>query len=264
MAEFQGFSGPYAAPARPDLRMAAGCNLLQRTKDPGNILIVDTTNLATEVSPVLSEERYRILAATDGREGLRVFQQERPDAVMLDTCLPGGDGFHVLRSLHSQADTPVAVSDLATEDDAVRSFDLGADDYLVKPLRPRELLARIRALQRRRGQGLLRAATQGQEDLSLGGIILSPRRHEVVVHESRAHLTPLEFKIRWRLMLHADEVIHPRSLVEYAWGYEGDGDEDLVRVHISRLRKKLASFGDAARHLLTVPGYGYKFQVWVD
>ena len=235
------------------------------TDASGTVLIIETANLATEVSSMLTQERFRILATGDGREGLRVFQQERPDVVILDACLPGGDGFHVLRSLRSQADVPVVmISAQDTEDDAVRSFDLGADDYLVKPLRPRELIARIRALQRRAGQMRLRTAAQSQEDLSLGGITLSPRRHEVVVHESRAHLTPLEFKILWLLMLHADEVLHSRTLVEYAWGYEGDGDEDLVRVHISRLRKKLASFGDAARHLATVPGYGYKFQVWVD
>ncbi|WP_025745747.1 response regulator [Kallotenue papyrolyticum] len=214
------------------------------------ILIVDDEPTITEfLATGLSYEGYTVATAADGTSALRVAADFQPDVVILDLMLPGQDGFEVCRRLRSTGDVAILMLTARDEvDDTVRGLDEGADDYIVKPFKFKELLARIRAVMRRR-QG------RAPQVLQIGPLWLDRDAREVRLGGRPVHLTPLEFDLLEALMSHPRQVLSKETLLNRVWGYTYVGDSNVVEVHISALREKLE---DHQRQLIqTVRGVGY-------
>lgn len=198
----------------------------------------------------------RVIGAGDGEVGLRAFDAEDPDLVVLDVMLPRRNGFEVLRAIRQVSDVPVLMlTHRGEEADQVRGLALGADDYVIKPFAHRVLLARIQALLRRSGAA---EPARALPDLAIGEIQMDFRLQQVYVRGEPAALTPIEYKLLYQLVRNAGRVLPSAVLISRVWG-EGDGaTRDHLKVYISRLRAKLARAG-AGRCIETAPGVGYRF-----
>ncbi len=214
------------------------------------ILVVDDEPTITEfLATGLSYEGYAVATAPDGATALRIAADFQPDLVILDLMLPGHDGFEVCRRLRGVGDVAVIMLTARDElDDKVRGLEEGADDYVVKPFKFKELLARIRAVARRR-------RGHAPQVIQIGAVCLNRDAREVSVDGRPVHLTPLEFELLETLMTHPRQVLSKEALLNRVWGYTYLGDSNIVEVHISSLREKL---GDQQRRLIqTVRGVGY-------
>lgn len=225
------------------------------TAEPAQILIVDDEPIVREtLSAALQSSGDHVLAVDSGESALAILGSGSFDLVILDVGLPGISGFETLRQIRSRSDIPVVmVTASGTLTERVAGFDLGADDYLVKPLELPELSRRVRAILRRsRG-------TSGRMDDQLAGpdgIVMRLRSHSVVVGTEDVMLTPKEFAVLRLLLERRGEVINPDELSLKIWGYETFGSRNFVEAHVSRLRSKLtkAGAGDVVR---TMRGVGY-------
>ena len=220
------------------------------------ILVVDDeVSLVDSIRFLLEQNGFRVLAASTGPEGLQRALQERPDLVLLDVMLPGQDGFEVCRSLRSQGfRQPVLLLTARDEEiDSVLGLELGADDYITKPFRHRELLARIKAHLRRGNQ------TQSPE-LRSAGLELLPERREAFLEGRRLDLTPREFQLLQYFMEHARKALSRERILESVWGYDYDGEARVVNVTIQRLRDKLEADPGQPQRIVTVRGVGYKLE----
>lgn len=218
------------------------------------ILVVDDDlELAALIGFALRQAGYLVVQAADGHAALQVFEQERPDLVILDVNLPQLDGFEVCRQLRSRAATPIMLLTVrAAEDDQVRGLDLGADDYLTKPFSPRTLLARVRALLRR--AGLERAAQPHHQ----GDILLDPEAQSVAIAGGPpVRLTNLEFRLLHYLLANAEHPVPFERLIGQIWGYHSSGDRHLLKQLVHRLRQKIERDPAAPIYLVTVPNVGY-------
>jgi two-component system OmpR family response regulator len=214
------------------------------------ILVVDDEPTITEfLATGLSYEGYSVRTVDNGAEALQIVREFRPDLVILDVMLPGLDGFEVLQRLRHSDDIAVLMLTARDElDDTVRGLEGGADDYLVKPFKFKELLARVRSVLRRRRVAL-------PHSLQSGDIRLDRDTHQVSVADAPVYLTPREFDLLEALMSHPNQVLTKETLLNRVWGYEYVGDTNVVEVHISALREKL---GDRDRQRIqTVRGVGY-------
>lgn len=221
------------------------------------ILIVDDDRDLTDIlSYALKMKGYSVITATDGTQGIERFRQDQPDLIILDLTLPKMDGFEVCKTVRQESTTPIIMLTVrASEEDTVTGFRMGADDYVAKPFSPRLLIARIEAV-------LRRAALPAETDknrLIAGSVVLDPQRNEVSRGPEKIKLTPLEFRLLRYLVLKSGEVVQTTELVERVWGYEGGGDNNLVRTHIRHIREKLEEDPSRPRYLKTVPGVGYTF-----
>jgi DNA-binding response OmpR family regulator len=224
------------------------------------LLADDDHDLVEMISFVLQRDGYKVVTAFDGAAALKAFEAEAPDLVVLDLNMPKRSGLDVLRAIRASSLTPVVMlSVVADEDHIVDALDSGADDYLQKPFRPRELRARTRALLRRSRQPVPAQAAR-QMPITLGDIHLDPQRHEVTVDGRPARLTPTEFSLLAYLMRNHDMVLDASSIVASVWGYDADENEDVIRVTISRLRHKIEPDPTHPIYIINVPGVGYKFQ----
>lgn len=193
------------------------------------------------------------LAAADGRDGIRSFFENRPDLLVLDLGLPGLDGWQILERVREVSDAPVLVLTAAGEKPAkVRGLDGGADDYVTKPFDSDELIARVRALLRRRGAGAAELEVLSDEALTL-----DEAQRRVAVSGAEVQLTPTEFKLLATLMRNRGQVVTQEQLLEEVWGNAG-GDPRQVRLYVSYLRRKLADAG--IDPVETVRGFGYRFR----
>ncbi len=218
------------------------------------ILVVDDEPNITEFLRVgLGYEGYQVTTVADGREGLRRAEMESYDLVVLDVMLPGLDGFEVCKRLRAISDVPILM--LTAKDevaDRVTGLDLGADDYLTKPFSFVELLARVRAILRRRGVGPMQAVLRAAD------VMLDREARSV---QRAGHLVPLtgkEFDLLEFLMSHPRQVFRREVILDRVWGYDFAGDTNLVDVHIGHLRDKLDD--RPARLIQTVRGVGYMWQ----
>ena len=224
------------------------------------LLADDDRELVGIVSYVFLREGYKVVTAHDGATALQAFEAEAPDLVVLDLNMPKRSGLEVLRAIRKRAATPVLVLSVMTaEEHVVDALDSGADDYLEKPFRPRELRARVRALLRRSQERALGASRQ-ELPLELGDTRLDPRIHEVVVAGRAVRLTPTEFALLSHLMRNHETVVGSSSLMVNVWGYDSDENDDVIRVAISRLRRKIEPDPSHPVHIVNVPGFGYRFQ----
>jgi DNA-binding response OmpR family regulator len=215
----------------------------------GDTETIDLTQYA------LREYGYTVIAAHDGLHALRRWEAEQPDLVIVNVRLPGSDGFEVCRTIRQRSNTPVIlVSDRAADEDAVRGFEAGADDYIAKPFSHRQLAMRIRAvLNRSRGA----IAEKVLPQLQLGpGISLDLESRELRRGEQVVRLTPLEFRIVFLLALSPGRVVSTSRLVDYAWTYEA-ADPSMVKIHISRIRGKLKELGCDPSALKSIRWVGY-------
>jgi DNA-binding response OmpR family regulator len=225
------------------------------------ILVADDDRELVELLDyALKRDGHCVVLAYDGLTALQLIQMEKPDLVLLDVNMPKQDGLEVLRELRRRSKVPVLVLTVRTDEESVvTALELGADDYMYKPFRPRELRARVHSLLRRQ-QGWPAMNLAAAEKLLFGDICLDPLSRQVWVRGKTVKLTPTEFSLLHFLMLNRDGVVRPSSIVANVWGYDADETDDVVRVFVSRLRHKIERDPSNPRSIVNVPGFGYMFQ----
>ncbi|WP_322496044.1 response regulator transcription factor [Chloroflexus sp.] len=224
-----------------------------------NILVVDDDIPSAKLTSYLLEEAgYRVLRAHDATSIMQVIEQHNPDLILLDIMMPKIDGFEVCRQIRRNSDVPIIFLSARSQlQDRVTGLQIGGDDYLVKPFEPSELLARVEAVLRRRNADMLNTSTR----LSQGNITLDPVEHKVIFTDGRVvELTPLEFRLLYYLMKNAGRIVNVTQILSKVWGYDYEGESNLVAVYIRRLRTKVEEDPDHPRHVITVRNLGYKFE----
>lgn len=239
------------------------------------LIIEDEANIAQVIRLYLEQAGYTVISAADGVAGLELHAREHPDLVILDLMLPALDGMEVCRRIRAWAETPILMLTARQgEEDRIAGLESGADDYLVKPFSPRELVSRVKAILRRSATS---SSTNSQEarsinaheeddkgkanneELRFGGLIINIPARRVMVNGEVITLTVKEFDLLVTLASNPDRVFTRESLLNQVWGYTYLGDGRTVDVHIGTLRKKLETSVGAPHHIQTVWGVGYKF-----
>jgi DNA-binding response OmpR family regulator len=220
--------------------------------DTQTILVVeDEEGIASFVAAYLRKDGFDVRTTGSGREALAIVDADKPALVLLDLMLPDVDGMEVCRRIRARGELPVLMLTARDDDlDKIAGLEAGADDYLTKPFNPRELVARVRAILRRSGDGAQREGGI----LRHGELVLDAGRRECRVGEEEIRLAPKEFDLLWELIDHRGLVLTRDQLLERVWGYTFAGDTRTVDVHVRQLRRKL---GDASP-VVTVWGIGYK------
>jgi two-component system, OmpR family, response regulator MtrA len=223
------------------------------TGSRGRVLVVDDDlALAEMLGIVLRGEGFDPVFCADGSEAIHVFRESRPDIVLLDLMLPGRDGIEVCRAIRAESGTPVVMLTAKSDTiDIVVGLESGADDYIVKPFKPKELVARIRA-RMRRNEDL------APQELSIGDLTIDVSGHVVRRGDEQLSLTPLEFDLLVCLARKPGQVFTREALLEEVWGYRHSADTRLVNVHVQRLRSKVEHDPERPEVVLTVRGVGYK------
>ncbi|MGV8049494.1 MAG: response regulator transcription factor [Anaerolineaceae bacterium] len=221
-----------------------------------SILVVDDTrNVQAMLKEYLQSQGFEVLLAYDGREALAVFHDQKPDLILLDVMMPNMDGFQFLSKLRSESDLPVImITARQQEADIIRGFELGADDYITKPFKLRELLMRIRAVMRRAGP-----TENDSPSLIIGDITLDRSKHEVCKQDLPVELTPLEFQLLEMLMRSAGKVVKRQDMSLRLMDCGFTGSEATLKIHIRNLRLKLEDDITQPRYIETVFGIGYRF-----
>ncbi len=224
------------------------------------VMIVDDEQAIRDaLGRKLKREGYEVIACQNGLDAVRAFHSERPDIVILDIIMPEGmDGLTVCRRIREVADTPIMMlsAQAVTEDDIVDGLNAGADEYLAKPVRLNEFVARVSALLRR-AQMTTIETDQRYDD---GHLSIDLHRRQVYVNGKPEHLTPTEFKLLAVLMENAGRVVSQRDLLEQVWGREYIDDVYYPRVYISQLRRKIERDAANPAYILTEHRVGYRFE----
>ena len=221
------------------------------------LVVDDEPNIREVVGLYLRREGHAVVSASGGEEALRVYRRQRPDLVVLDLILPGSDGIEVCRRMREERRVPVIMLTARGEEaDRALGLEAGADDYVVKPFRPRELMARVSALLRET------EARAGQADggvLAFDGLRMDPVTREVVIGGAPATLTAREFDLLYHLASSPGRVFTRDELMEAVWDHEFAAEPSAVNAHVLRLREKIEAEPARPRRLLTVWGVGYRF-----
>ncbi len=223
------------------------------------VLIVDDEfAIRDALGRKLQREGFEVVLAGDGLEGLRLFHSERPDLVVLDIVMPEMSGLTVCTRIREVAETPVMMlsAQAITEEDIIEGLNAGADEYLVKPIRLNEFVARVKALLRR-SQMVSPQAESGYHD---GYLNIDLLRRQVYVNGQKIHLTPTEFKLLMVLFENAGRVVSQRDLLEQVWGPEYVDDVYYPRVYISQLRRKIEPDPANPTYIQTEHRVGYRFE----
>ena len=226
------------------------------------VLVVEDEESFVEALTVgLTREGFRVQVARDGAEALDRFDAIAPDLVLLDVMLPKISGIDVCRELRSRSKVPIIMlTAKGSEIDTVVGLEVGADDYVSKPYRLRELVARMRAVLRRRAdQSEVVVSTPG-EVLTVGDVMLDAARHEVVIRDEQASLPLKEFELLALLLENAGRVLTREVLIDRVWGHDYVGDTKTLDVHVKRLRAKVESNPSAPTRIVTIRGLGYKYE----
>lgn len=223
------------------------------------ILVVDDERSISEVvSLYLSRAGYRVRLAHDGAAALQIIAAQPPDLVVLDLMLPEVDGLEITRRLRAQGDTPIIMLTARRgETDRILGLEMGADDYVVKPFSPQELVSRVRAVLRRT-QGA--HPTSPQRALRFDGLHIDPATRLVTVDGREITLTAKEFDLLWFMASHPRQVFNRDQLLNNVWGESDFLDPSTVTVHVRRLREKIEADPSNPRYVYTVWGVGYKFE----
>jgi DNA-binding response OmpR family regulator len=227
------------------------------------VLVVDDDRKVVDlVSLYLKRDGYRVLTAYDGAQALEIAREKHPDLIILDLMLPGMDGLTVCRMLRAEGQTVpiIMLTARSLEEDKLVGLDLGADDYVTKPFSPRELVARVRAVLRRANDG----KEEGPAEIRRGDLVVDILRHEVRVGGRPVHLTAREFRLLATLAGQPGRAFTRQQLLGEAFGFDYEGLERTVDVHIMNLRRKIEEDAAHPTRILTVQGVGYKFAEEAD
>lgn len=228
--------------------------------NPKTVLIVDDeVNICELIRLYVEKEGYRAVIATDGQQAMEKFKSSAPDMVLLDIMLPVKDGWQVCREIRAINNTPIIMLTAKGETfDKVLGLELGADDYIVKPFEPKELIARMKAVLRRAANQSAEEENQDGE-LRFNGLRINPSTYEIYLGDKKIEMPPKEFELLHFLAKNTNKVFTRDQLLDEIWGYEFFGDSRTVDVHIKRIREKIET-GEHSWHLKTVWGVGYKFE----
>jgi len=223
------------------------------------LVVEDEPSFVDALMVGLRREGFRVQVAVDGAQALDVFDAVQPDLVLLDVMLPKVSGIDVCRELRRRSSVPIImVSAKGDEIDTVVGLEVGADDYVTKPYRLRELVARMRAVLRRHaGDG---AAVSPGEALVVGDVALDPESHEVTVRGAAVRLPLKEFELLELLLANAGRVLTRDTLIDRIWGADYVGDTKTLDVHVKRLRAKVEADPSSPTRIVTIRGLGYKYE----
>lgn len=218
----------------------------------------DNEQLLHILKSAAQKEGFDTCVATDGRQALKQFELHRPQIVLLDVMMPELDGFQVCREIRKESDVPVIMITARGEDfEKIMGLDIGADDYIVKPFSPGEVMARVRAVMRR----IEKSESGPEQVLSVAGLTISLENYRVSVGETEIPLTKREVDMLWTLVHGRKRAFTREMLLDLLWGYDYYGDARTVDSHIKRLRSKLDQVSHPAWEIRTIRNVGYKFEV---
>ncbi len=226
-----------------------------------HILIADDNHDITDILSTYSKmEGFEPVVAYDGEEAIRLFKKYDPEVVLLDVMMPKEDGYEVCRKIRSKSDVPVILITARGEDfDKIMGLDIGADDYIVKPFSPREVMARVRAVLRRMAKASKSNASENV--ISISNLEINLEEYSVHIGGKKIALTKKEIETMWTLASNPNKVFTRDNLLDSLWGFDYYGDSRTVNSHIKRLRAKI----DAVEHpewtIKTIWGVGYKFEL---
>ena len=223
------------------------------------LVVEDEASIAEVVSLYLKRAGFSAQIASDGRQAMTFFERRQPDLVILDLMLPEVDGLSLTRWLRDRSNVPIIMlTARRAEIDRIAGLEMGADDYVVKPFSPQELVSRVRAVMRRLGRE--QTETEPERNLSFGDLSIDPRSRVVTRKDVPIELTVKEFDMLYLLARHPKQVFTREQLLERVWGGAQYIDPGTVTVHVRRLREKIEEDPSHPMRLLTVWGIGYKFE----
>ncbi len=221
------------------------------------LLVDDDPNIRQLVNLYLEKEGFEVTMAADGLEAVKQFKLSPPSLILLDIMLPGMDGWQVCREVRKVSNIPIIMLTAKDETfDKVLGLELGADDYVVKPFDPKELIARIKAVIRR-----YQATDAPDKELAFPGLTVNISHYTVNFMGRELEMPPKELELLYFLASHPSQVFTREQLLEQVWGYDFFGDSRTVDVHVRRLREKLVGGEEMGWNIKTVWGVGYKFEV---
>lgn len=222
------------------------------------LIVEDEPSIAEVVSLYLRRAGYQVQVAQDGQAALDYLEDSMPDLIVLDLMLPKIDGLSLTRWIRDRGDVPIIMlTARRDESDRIAGLEMGADDYMVKPFSPQELVSRVRAVLRRSHGS---AEATAETSLTFNGLMIDPLTRLVTVREREVILTAKEFDMLWLLARHPRQVFTRDQLLENVWGISEYIDPGTVTVHVRRLREKIEADPSNPEHLVTVWGVGYKFE----
>ncbi|MDH3330401.1 MAG: response regulator transcription factor [Desulfobulbaceae bacterium] len=228
---------------------------MQTGRENPVLIVEDDQNTASLVATYLAREGFSTVIAYDGEQALLMERQHQPVFVILDVMLPKIDGWEVCRRLRKVSDVPILMLTAREEEiDRIMGLSLGADDYVVKPFSPRELVERVKAILRR-----THAAAEKAVVLSHGGLVLDPEKHKVSLDGRLVNLTTLEYKLLYVLMRAPGRVYTRDELLDHFYQHGEVVVDRVVDVHIGKLRQKIEQDPSSPRFIRTVRGFGYRF-----
>ncbi|MDR9363080.1 MAG: response regulator transcription factor [Microbacteriaceae bacterium] len=221
------------------------------------LVVEDEANLREPLVYLLQKEGYDVVEAEDGTTALSVFDEHGADMILLDLMLPGLSGNEVCREVRNTSNVPIIMLTAKdTEIDKVVGLEIGADDYVTKPYSTRELLARMKAVLRRKADPI----EQQEGILKAGSVEMDVEQHIVTVHGEKVQMPLKEFELLELLMENVNRVLTRGQIIDRVWGSNYYGDTKTLDVHVKRIRSKIEDDPARPRHLLTVRGLGYKFE----
>ena len=230
------------------------------TPDATVLVVEDEDSFVEALTIGLKREGFRVTVAADGAAALEEFRRDPPDIVLLDVMLPKVSGIDVCRELRRRSSVPIImVTAKGSEIDTVVGLEVGADDYVTKPYRLRELVARMRAVLRRVTRD--RNGDASGEVLEVGDVALDPQRHEVTIRGDVVALPLKEFELLELLLANAGHVLPRETLIDRVWGSDYVGDTKTLDVHVKRLRAKVEADPSTPTRIVTIRGLGYKYDV---
>lgn len=240
----------------PPIRRIAD-RIAEEPQSPRRILVADDDpSIAELIQITLKDPRYELTSVSNGLDALKAFEQQPFDVVILDVMMPYVDGFEACQRIREQSDVPIVIlTSRDGTDDIVHGFELGADDYITKPFKTVELIARVEAILRR-VEGY--KARRAPPIVRVGPLEIDEPRHRVTVRGQEVNLTPMEFELLYFLAANAGQVFDRETLFREVWGYEYVGETNLVDVCVRRLREKVETVPSRPQLIVTVRGVGYK------
>lgn len=226
-----------------------------------HILIADDNQDITDILSTYAEkEGFNPIVASDGEEAIRLFHEYNPAVVLLDVMMPKEDGYEVCRKIRSKSNVPVILITARGEDfERIMGLDIGADDYIVKPFSPSEVMARIRAVLRRMAKNDV--SNLSENTITFGNLIINLDEYILHIDGKKVSLTKKEIETMWTLASNPNKVFTRDNLLDSLWGFDYFGDSRTVDSHIKRLRAKLDKVAHPLWDIKTIWGVGYKFEV---